>query len=146
MSPYCTSCGSELEESWNACPNCGRILRESQVPQQQSISQAQSQPLRAPQPYRVQPYQRSYSSGNGNIYGIVSLVCGLIGLFGAILYFGIVLGIVAIAMGGIGLSRDDNNSMAVIGLILGIIDFVCCFVVSFLFFTWLAWFPFGFFS
>ncbi|MCK4286462.1 MAG: zinc-ribbon domain-containing protein [Candidatus Lokiarchaeota archaeon] len=145
MSPYCTNCGSEIEDSWNACPNCGRVLRESQIPQQQSIPQTQLQPQRAPQPYRVQPYQRSYSSGNGNVYGIVALVCGLIGLFGAVLYFGIVLGIVAIAMGGIGLSRDDNNSMAVIGLILGIIDFVCCFVVFFLLFTWLAWFPFGFF-
>jgi len=145
MSPYCTSCGSELEDSWNVCPNCGRELRETQVHQQQPIPQAQLQPQHSPQPYQVQPYQQSYSSGSGNIYGIIALVCGLIGLFGAIVYFGIVLGIVAIAMGGIGLTRDDNNSMAVIGLILGIVDIVCCFLVFFLIFTMLSWFPFGFF-
>jgi len=137
MSPYCTDCGSEVEDSWNACPSCGKVLRETHAPQ--------PQPQPTPNPYRVQPYQRSYSSGNGNTYGIVALVCGLIGLCGAVAYFGVVLGIVAISMGGIGLNRDDNNSMAVVGLILGIIDLVCCFLFFFLTFSWLAFFPFGYF-
>ena len=145
MSPYCSNCGSEVEDSWNACPDCGRILKETQVPQQQTIPQVQPQPQPTTNPYRVQPYQRSYSSGNGNTYGIVALICGLIGLCGAFLYFGIVLGIVAISMGGIGLNRDDNNSMAVIGIILGIIDIVCCVLFFFILFSWLTWFPFGFF-
>ncbi len=141
MSPYCINCGSEIEDSWNACTNCGKILRETQAPQQPTTLYAQPQPQQAPQPYQVQPYQRKYSSGGGNIYGIVALICGLIGLFGAVAYFGIVLGIVAIAMGAIGLSRDDNNAMAVIGLILGIIDFVCCFFVYFIVFSLLSWLP-----
>jgi hypothetical protein len=102
------------------------------------------QPQQSPQPYQVQPYQQSYSSRGGNTYGAVALVCGLIGLIGGFFYFGIVLGIVAIAMGGLGLSRDDNNSMAIIGLILGIIDFACCFIFYFLIFSLLSWIPFGF--
>jgi len=66
-------------------------------------------------------------------------------LCSAVAYFGVVLGIVAISMGGIGLNRDDNNSMAVVGLILGIIDLVCCFLFFFLTFSWLVFFPFGYF-
>ena len=144
MSPYCINCGSEIEDSWNACPNCGKVLKEAKVPQQPTIPQVQVQPQQAPQPYQVQPYQRRYSSGGGNTYGIVALICGLIGLLGAMAYFGIVLGIIAIATGGMGLSRDDNNAMAIIGLILGIIDFVCCFLIYFVIFSWMSWFPFGF--
>jgi hypothetical protein len=137
MSPYCTDCGSEIEDSWNACPNCGKVLKETQVSQQPTMPQTQPQPQQA-----TQPYQRSYLSGGGNTFGIIALICGLIGLFGVFLYFGIVLGIVAMAMGGIGLSRDDNNAMAVIGLILGIIDLVCCIVFYFIIFSWLSWFSF----
>ncbi len=133
---YCTNCGSEIEDSWNACPNCGKVLRETKAPQQQAAPRIQPPP--------PQPYQRSYSSGGGNIYGTVALVCGLIGLFGVVLYFGIVLGIVAIALGGIGLSRDNNNAMAIIGLILGIIDFVCCIAFYFLIFSLLSLFSFVF--
>ena len=140
MSPYCINCGSEIEETWNACPNCGKVLRETRIPQQPAMPQ----PQQAPQPHQVQPYQRVYSSGGGNTYGIVALVCGLIGLLGALYFLGIVLGIVAMVMGGIGLSRDDNNSMAVIGLILGIIDFVCCILYFFIIFSILSWLPFGF--
>ncbi len=139
MSPFCINCGSEIEDSWNACPNCGKILREIQIPRKQAIPQAQPQFQQTPQ-----PYQRSYSSGGKNIYGAVALICGLIGLFGAFAYFGIVLGVVAIAMGGIGLSRDDNNAMAVIGLILGIIDFVCSLLLFFLVFSFFSWFSFIF--
>jgi len=143
MSPYCINCGSEIEETWNACPNCGKVLRETRVLQQSAIPQPQSQPQQAPQPNQVQPYQKGYSSGGGNTYGIVALVCGLVGLFGALYFFGIVLGIIAIVMGGIGLSRDDNNSMAVIGLILGIIDFVCCILYFFIILFFASFFSYG---
>jgi uncharacterized SAM-binding protein YcdF (DUF218 family) len=66
-------------------------------------------------------------------------VCGIVGLFCG----GIIFGIVAIIMGGLGLSRDENSSMAIIGLVLGVIDFVCFFIAFFWIFTWFAWpFPY----
>ncbi len=141
--PYCTNCGSEIEDTWNICPNCGKDLKELQAPQQQTISLVQQQPQQTPQPYQAQPFQKTYSSSRGNIFGAVALICGLIGLISAFLYFGIVLGIIAIVLGGIGLGRDDNNGMAVIGIIFGIIDIVLFVLVYLIIFSWLSWFPFG---
>jgi len=50
---------------------------------------------------------------------------------------------VAIIMGGLGLNRDENSSMAIIGLVLGVIDFACFFIAWFWIFSWFAWpFPY----
>ncbi|KKK44663.1 hypothetical protein LCGC14_1100730 [marine sediment metagenome] len=125
--PYCINCGQEIQESYNACPNCGKVLKEVIAPQPTPQSYPQPQA-----PIQVHPYQRSYSNRGGNTYGIVALILGLVGLVGGIYNFGIVLGIAAVAMGGIGLNRDDNNGMAIAGLILGILD-----IVLFVFFTFL---------
>ncbi|MCK4371236.1 MAG: zinc-ribbon domain-containing protein, partial [Candidatus Lokiarchaeota archaeon] len=58
MSPFCTNCGRDLEESWKICPDCGKILGEGTVPQTHPTTQPQirltTQPT--PQPHRVQPY------------------------------------------------------------------------------------------
>jgi tetrahydromethanopterin S-methyltransferase subunit D len=95
-----------------------------------------------PQPQRVQPYQQRYRQpgGYGNTYGAVALVCGIIGLFCG----GFILGIVAIVLGGIGLNRDESKGMAIVGLILGIIDFACSFLLFFWIFSWFSFLPFGF--
>lgn len=137
MSPYCIECGSEIEESWNSCPNCGKVLKAGKAPQSQPVVQAQPQPQ--PQPYQVQPYQKSYSTGGQNTYGVVALVCGIIGLF----FGGVIFGIVAIVMGGLGLNRDEDTRAAKIGLVLGVIDFVFFILSSWWVFSWFAWpFPF----
>ena len=139
MSPYCTNCGNEVEESWNICPNCGKVLKEQEVPHRQpQQQQVQQQVPQQPQPYRVQPYQRKYT-GTGNSYGTAALICGLLGIIFGIFYVGPVLGIIAIIMGGIGISRDDNTAMAAIGLVLGILDFVFFFVFFLFLFSWLNW-------
>lgn len=140
--PYCIECGSEIEESWNACPNCGKVVKGRETSQPQPIVQPQPQPQPLPyqtNPYQARTYQRSYSTAGQSTYGAVALVCGIIGLFCG----GVIFGIVAIIMGGLGLSRDENSSMAVIGLVLGVIDFVCFFIAIFWVFTWFAWpFPY----
>ena len=133
--PYCTECGKEVEESWNACPSCGKVLKEVNIPQPQPVAQPQPQPQ--PQPYQTRPYPRSYSVGGQNNYGTAALVCGILGIFCG----GILFGIVAIVLGGLGIGRDDNNGMAVIGLILGLIDIVCFFIMMFWILTWFTWFP-----
>ena len=147
MSPFCIECGKEVEESWNACPSCGKILKEVNVPQPQPQPVAQpqpqpqpqpvAQPQPQPQPYPTRLYQRTYSTGGQNSYGTAALVCGIIGLFCG----GILFGIIAIVLGGLGLGRDDNTGMAVIGLVLGLIDFVCFFIMMFWVLSWFTWFP-----
>ena len=133
--PYCIECGKEIEESWNVCPSCGKVVRGGEAPQPEPVAKPQTQP---PQ-YQTRPYQRSYSMGGENTYGAVALVCGIIGLFCG----GVIFGIVAIVMGGLGLNRDENSSMATIGLVIGIIDIACFFISWFWIFSWFSWpFPF----
>lgn len=61
---------------------------------------------------------------NSNIFGIFSLIFGILGFFIAPLIFGIL----AIVFGLIGLSHDNNKTLATIGLILGIIILVLVFM------------------
>lgn len=137
MSPYCTICGNEVDDSWRVCPNCGKSLRESEVPQPQpSLSpQAQAQTPPQPQPYQVQPYRQQYRPAKTTQYGTAALICGLAGLC-----CGLFLAIPAIILGGLGISRDENTSTATAGLILGIVDIVC-WILSLLFLvSWMGWY------
>ena len=59
-----------------------------------------------------------------NIFGILSLIFGILGFFVAPLIFGIL----AIVFGLIGLSHDESKTLATIGLILGIIILVLVFI------------------
>lgn len=136
MSPYCMECGGEIEESWNACPKCGKVRKEVNVPQPRPVAQPQPQPL--PQPYQTRLYQRSYSMRGEKNYGTAALVCGILGLFCG----GIIFGIGAIILGALGLGRDENTGMAVLGLVLGVIDFVCFFMMMFWVVSWFAWTPY----
>ncbi len=52
-----------------------------------------------------------------NKYGTIATILGLVGICG----FGIVLGPLAIIFGKIGVKKDEENAVAIIGLILGII-------------------------
>ncbi|UCC19755.1 MAG: zinc-ribbon domain-containing protein [Promethearchaeota archaeon] len=134
MSPYCTNCGNEVEDSWNICPNCGKTLKERQAP----LVQPQQQIRQQSQPYQTTTYQRSFTRV-GNSYGTTALICGLLGIFFGIFYIAIFLGIIAMIMGGIGVGRDENPSLATIGLVLGIIDFVLFIIFFFFLFSWWNW-------
>ena len=148
MSPFCTNCGRDLEESWKICPDCGKILGEGTVPQTHPTTQPQiqltSQPT--PQPHRVQPYQYKYAKVAGeNKFGTASLVCGILGLVLGFTFTLRILGfpilrVVAVVLGGVGISRDDNKSMAIAGLVLGIIGLVIFFIGSVPgLFNWYYW-------
>ncbi len=138
MSPYCINCGKEVEESWNSCPNCGKALKESQFVQRQPRQQPPPQPQ--PPQYQTQQHQRMFSSGGSNNFGIAALICGVIGPFfgflipGAI-FLAIIMSLITIVLGGIGIGRDDNNIMAIMGLVIGIGDFICCLAFYFLIFS-----------
>ncbi|MFW9822454.1 MAG: zinc-ribbon domain-containing protein [Candidatus Thorarchaeota archaeon] len=138
MSPYCYNCGAEVEDSWKICPNCGKDLKESHVPQPQPTTQVQ------PPSQQPETVKKTISSGGQNLYGAVALICGVVGLIVSFVMIGIFVGLLAIVLGGIGISKDENNTMAVIGLILGIIDLVVA-IIIFLFifaiFSWLSFLP-----
>ena len=148
MSPFCTNCGRDLEVSWLVCPDCGKLLGEGTVPQTQPTTQPQTQLTTQPtaQPHSVQPYQYKYAKAAGeNKFGVGALVCGILGLVLGftssitIMSFPI-LRVVAIVLGGIGISRDDNKSMAIAGLVLGIIGVVIFFIGGIPgVFTWYFW-------
>lgn len=148
MSPFCTNCGRDLEESWKVCPDCGKDLGGGNAPQTQPTTQPQTQSTTQPttQPHSVQPYQYKYAKVAGeNKFGTASLVCGILGLiFGFTSSYTImslpILRIVAIVLGGIGISRDDNKAMAIAGLVLGIIGVVIFFIGGIPgVFTWYFW-------
>ena len=127
--PFCIECGEKLEDSWNVCPKCGKEVRGKEAPMSQPVAQPQPKP----------PQYQSYSMAGQSTYGAVALVCGIIGLFCG----GVIFGIIAIVMGGLGLNRDENSSMATIGLVIGIIDIACFFIGLFWIFSWFSWpFPF----
>lgn len=112
MANFCSSCGTKVDPSWNACPICGTILKDETV----------FQPMA--QPY-IQPVQQQYAkprSGKSHKHSALALIFGVIGSF--IFFFpiiGIIIGTLAIIFGLIGLTSDEDNVMAVIGLILGIL-------------------------
>ena len=148
MSTFCTNCGRELEESWNICPDCGKSLKETTVPQTHPTrhSQLQSSPQPTPQPHRVQPPQYTHTKVVGETkFGAGALACGIIWLIFGFFYGSSIFGfplfrIVAIILGGIGISRDNNKSMAIGGLILGIIGIVIFFLGGLLsLFLWRFW-------
>ena len=67
----------------------------------------------------------------GKIFGIIALICGLLGIFGGWLlaipigYYGIfVFPGIAIVTGIIGIIVDDPKGMAIAGLILGLFGIV----------------------
>lgn len=126
--PYCPQCGTKIEEEWNACPNCGYNLKQefnSIRASDRKIDQSYNIGLGSAQQQTNYPPIRTYSAGQSNIYGIVALVFGLLGLCCILGSFNFIFGIIAIIFGAIGINKDDKPQMAKIGLALGIIVLVC---------------------
>ena len=126
--PYCPQCGTKIEEEWNACPNCGYNLKQefnSIRASDQKIDQSYNTGLGSTQQQTNYPPLRTYSAGQSNMYGIIALIFGLLGLCCILGSFNFIFGVVAIIFGAIGMNKDDKPQMAKIGLALGIIVLVC---------------------
>ncbi len=66
----------------------------------------------------VPPIMRKNSSNNG--LAVAALVVGIIALlFGWVVFFGLILGIVAIVLGIIGLKKPEGKGMAIAGIVTG---------------------------
>jgi len=66
----------------------------------------------------------------GNTNGTLALVFGLIG----ICCCGFILGPIAIILGAVGLKKDDEQTLSIVGIILGVIA-LACWIFSFIFLT-----------
>ena len=118
---YCTECGSYVEEEARFCPNCGH--ERSQIPSTSpprvaspppQYSNQYSAQYSAPSPY--QQYQK-----RDNTKGIIALVFGILGLF----LLPIIGSIVAIILGALSRSQEEDNSLGTIGIVLGVIGIIC---------------------
>jgi len=115
MANFCSNCGTEVDQSWNACPKCGTALGGMGI----------SQPTPLPYTQQVKGQYGKPSSGKSHKHSILALIFGAIGLFLFIIpIIGIILGVLAIIFGLIGLTSDEDNVMAVIGLIAGILSII----------------------
>ena len=57
----------------------------------------------------------------GKIFGILSIIFGIIGIAGGMSFLGFIFGPLAIIFGLIGLWKDDNKVLPVLGILLGLI-------------------------
>lgn len=93
----CPNCGTNNAEGVAFCANCGAAMQAAPV----------------------QPQMPAKNPGKG--LGVAAMVLGIIGQ----LLFPLILGILALILGAIGLSKSKNvgmkNGMAVAGIVLGII-------------------------
>jgi hypothetical protein len=80
-------------------------------------------------------YPQAYGGGpppppQGNGLAVASLVCGLVGL----IFFGVILGPLAIIFGAIGIGKANQiggkgKGLAIAGLVIGVVDLLVFFVV-----------------
>jgi hypothetical protein len=118
---FCGNCGRKLENSWNTCPDCGKEWGDVSIPRTKPT----------PQPHQVQPYLYKYTKIGGEYnFGSGALVCGILGhilvfiwSFSFILI--LLLFIASAILGGFGIGKDENKSLAIAGFVLGIIGLIC---------------------
>jgi len=66
-------------------------------------------------------------AAGGNLYGLLSLIFSVVGLF--IPYVGLAMLIAAVVLGIIGIKRDNNPTMAIIGLIISALALLLILIV-----------------
>lgn len=108
---FCNHCGNQCAEGVAFCPSCGAALN--------TAPQAQ-QPAQPVQPVYQAPAQQTTSPSNG--MAIASLICSIASIVcccggGPLAIAGVILGVLA-------RSKDKENKMALIGMIVGIASFV----------------------
>ena len=111
---FCGNCGTKLNSSWSVCPECGSPLGGEATYQ--------------PSPGR--PYPQEVRAKPKKTFGSLSLAFGIISFCCCC---GFVFGPLAILFGMLGLFKDDDRSLSIIGLVFGIIGAICGFVFLLIF-------------
>ena len=62
------------------------------------------------------PMHEAGNAAGGNLYGLLSLIFSVVGLF--VPFLGLALLVAALVLGIIGINRDNNPTMAIIGTVL----------------------------
>jgi predicted nucleic acid-binding Zn ribbon protein len=116
---YCTKCGSVIQEGEDFCSKCGYPVRQGQTaPRAERTTSA--------------PTQSGGSGGAAIALGVIGILVGF--LFVPLV--GIILGIVAIALGSSASSQGDKNggagiALGITSLILSIIAWVIAITIIF---------------
>ncbi len=71
--------------------------------------------------------EQAGNAAGGNLYGLLSLIFSVVGLF--IPYLGLALLIAGLVLGIIGISRDNNPTMAIIGTVLSAVFLLLIIIV-----------------
>ena len=66
-------------------------------------------------------------AAGGNLYGLLSLIFSVVGLF--VPYVGLALLVAAVVLGIVGIKRDNNPTMAIIGLIISALALLLILIV-----------------
>lgn len=66
-------------------------------------------------------------AAGGNLYGLLSLIFSVVGLF--VPYVGLALLVAAVVLGIIGINRDNNPTMAIIGLVISALALLLILIV-----------------
>jgi len=108
---FCPNCGTKIEPNWKSCPTCGTELKFESQP---VAPVGHLEPPRAAPPDILRTFQPKSSTSSGG-FAIAAVILGLIGC--CCTWCASVL---AIILALIGLSEDEEKTLATIGLILGI--------------------------
>ncbi|MBY9008994.1 MAG: hypothetical protein KGD74_03910 [Candidatus Lokiarchaeota archaeon] len=111
---FCGNCGTKLDPSWSVCPECGSPVGEEGTYQ----------------PPPVQQYPQEVKAKVSKTFGSLALAFGIISLCCCC---GFIFGPLAILFGMLGLFKDDDRSLSIVGLVFGIIGSVCGFIFLFWF-------------
>jgi hypothetical protein len=127
---FCRNCGKKLEASWNACPECGTPLSDSQSPEKIMVNPFDRSHRESYVPEHLDTTQRDKKYFELNLIGFISLIFGIFSsIFGFVLgiftgdygwiILEIIFAVVAMIIGGISLYKSEINYPALGGLILG---------------------------
>jgi hypothetical protein len=128
---FCGECGTDNPDTNSFCKNCGKALRKPQVAApvaQVTVAPAAGPALpipQAPGPMPVQPAAEGAVKPARNWLAIISFILSLVSW----LVYPIILGLVAIVLGGFSIYRAKKNQSkipisAVIGIIIGLLAIV----------------------
>lgn len=103
---FCKNCGTQLDDSYKVCPNCGQPVAAQPA--------AQTQP--------AAPATVEEPKGPWKVFAILGLIFGIVGLVLSWASFGgLTISIVALVFSILGLKSKAKHGMAVAGLVLSII-------------------------
>ncbi len=122
MRIQCPTCSTVLEASDE---QAGQVVKCSACGAQMRLPTPVAPAPGPPQPPPAGGYVAAPAEAGGFGLAIASLICGIVGLF----LCNILLGPAAIITGALGARQKAHRTMAVIGLVLGILDVIIFVVV-----------------